>query len=249
MSRRARASGHLPAGLLAAASAYYRAAGPFARRFARGKLALDPVFSAILARGLLAGRARILDLGCGQGLLAAWLLAAHACHASAALGAWPAAWPAPPTVGSYCGVEINPREVARARRAFALDPGARVEIVHGDIRDVDYAPADAVVILDVLHYLDYPAQEKVLQRVRRTLAPQGLLLLRVGDAAAGAGFVLGRAVDSTVALLRRRRWVHLSCRPLAEWRALLERCGFSARALPMSAGTPFVNVLLRAEPA
>jgi SAM-dependent methyltransferase len=249
MSRRARAPAHLPAEVLAAASAYYRPAGNFAWRFARGKLAADPVFAAILSRGLLAGRARILDLGCGQGLLAAWLLAAHACHASAVPGAWPAGWPAPPTLDSYCGVDINAREVARARRAFALDPGARVEIVHGDIRDVDYVPADAVVILDVLHYLDYAAQEKVLERVRRTLAPAGLLLLRVGDAAGGAGFALSRAVDSTVALLRRRRWVPLSCRPLAEWRALLERCGFSAHPLPMSSGTPFVNVLLKAEPA
>jgi SAM-dependent methyltransferase len=249
MSRRARAAAHLPADVLAAASAYYRRAGAFTWRFARGKLAADPVFAEILARGLLGGRARILDLGCGQGLLAAWLLAARACHASGAPGAWPAAWPAPPTLAAYCGVDINAREVARARRAFALDPGARIEIVHGDIRDVDYVATDAVVILDVLHYLDYPAQEKVLHRVRRTLAPHGLLLLRVGDAAGGAGFALSRAVDSTVALLRRRRWVRLSCRPLAEWRALLERCGFSARALPMSAGTPFVNVLLCAEPA
>ena len=249
MSRRARAGAHPPRDLLVAASAYYRPAGAFAWRFARGKLAGDPVFSAILARGLLAGRTRILDLGCGQGLLAAWLLAAHACHASAAPGVWPAAWPAPPTLAAYCGVDINAHEVARARRAFALDPGARVEIVHGDIRDVDYAAADAVVILDVLHYLDFRAQEKVLQRVRRTLTPRGLLLLRVGDAAGGAGFAFSRAVDSTVALLRHRRWVRLSCRPLEEWHALLERCGFSARPIPMSAGTPFVNVLLCAEPA
>jgi SAM-dependent methyltransferase len=249
MSRRARAVAHPAREVLTAASAYYRPAGAFAWRFARGKLAADPVFGAILARGLLAGRARILDLGCGQGLLAAWLLAAHACHAGATSGAWPAAWPAPPTLAAYCGIDINAREVARARRAFALDPGARVEIVHGDIRDVDYAAADAVVILDVLHYLDYPSQEQVLQRVRRALAPHGLLLLRIGDAAGGAGFALSRTIDSTVALMRRRRWVRLSCRPLADWRALLERCGFGARALPMSAGTPFVNVLLCAEPA
>ena len=83
MNRRARPASHPPRELLAAASAYYRPAGAFAWRFARGKLAADPVFPALLAQGLLAGRTRILDLGCGQGLLAAWLLAAHACHARA----------------------------------------------------------------------------------------------------------------------------------------------------------------------
>jgi len=237
-----------PARLIEMASAYYRTAGAFAWRFAQGKLAGDPLFSAILARDLLAGRPRILDLGCGQGLLAAWLLAANALHASERSNAWPRSWPRPPRLESYNGIEINPREVARAHRAFALDPGASVRIVHGDIRDVDYAPADAVVIMDVLHYLDYTGQESVLQRARGALPAHGLLLLRIGDAAGGAGFALSKAVDTAVALVRRRRWVSLQCRALREWQALLTRCGFRVgHPLPMSEGTPFVNVLLRAE--
>ncbi len=235
-----------PAPLVSGASAYYRHVGPFAWRFARGKLAHDPAFTAILAHDLLAGRRRILDLGCGQGLLAAWLLAAASCHASARAAAWPHAWPAPPDLQSYVGVEINAHEVARARRAFALDTGAAVRIVHGDIRDVDYEPSDAVVLLDVLHYLDYPAQEKILARVRTMLAPRGVLLLRIGDAAAG-GFALSKALDRTVVLVRRRRWLPLHCRTLAEWRSILDDHGFHSRALPMSAGRPFCDVLLRAE--
>jgi len=239
-----------PARLVEMASAYYRTAGPFAVHFAQGKLSIDPVFSAILARDLLAARPRILDLGCGQGLLAAWLLAAYALYASDGAGAWPRGWPRPPRFESYSGIEINPREVERARQAFSFDPGPAVRVVHGDIRDVDYATADAVVILDVLHYLDYTAQERVLQRARRALATRGVLLLRIGDAAGGARFALSKAVDSAIALARRRRWVPLSCRPLREWQKLLERCGFdAAQPLPMSEGTPFVNVLLRAEVA
>ena len=235
--------------LIDSASAYYRGAGHFAWHWARGKLGRDPAFAAILARGLLSGRSRILDLGCGQALLAAWLLAARACHASDDARAWPHGWPEPPWLREYTGVEINPREVARARRAFALDPGAQMQFVHGDIRDVDYGSADAVVILDVLHYLDYAAQERILQRARGALGPQGVLLLRVGDAAGGSGFRLSKAVDRSVVLARCGRWAPLSCRPLRAWQELLTACGFSARALPMSAGTPFVNVLLCAQPA
>jgi hypothetical protein len=103
------------------------------------------------------------------------------------------------------------------------------------------------VILDVLHYLDYPAQERVLHRVRGALGPRGLLLMRVGDAAGGARFAFSKAVDHTVALMRHRRWVRLECRPLRVWEQLLVGCGFRTHALPMSQGTPFVNVLLRAE--
>lgn len=238
-----------PAPLVDSASAYYRAAGHIARNFARGKLATDPVFAALLARGLLAGRTRILDLGCGQGLLAAWLLAARALHASEAPQAWPRAWPAPPLLHRYTGIEVNLREVERARRAFALDPNAQIQIVHGDIREADYESADAVVILDVLHYLDQRAQEQVLRRVRAALPAQGLLLLRVGDAAGGLRFAFSKAVDQTVVLVRRRRWIRLECRPLRAWERLLSGCGFRTHALPMSHGTPFVNVLLQAEPA
>ena len=191
------------AALATAASAYYRPAGQFAWRFARGKLVGDPAFRALLAQGLLSHRHHILDLGCGQGLLAAWLLAAHSAHARGR--AWPSAWPAPPEMRSYVGVEISPPEVRRARRAFAADAGARLQVLHGDITAVDYGAPDAVVIMDVLHYLDYPAQERVLEKVRAALPPQGVLLLRVGDAAGGLGFAFSKAFDRSVALMRRGR--------------------------------------------
>jgi SAM-dependent methyltransferase len=238
--------GAAPAPLVRAAAACYRASGRFAWHFAHAKLARDPVFAALLARGLLAGRTRILDLGCGQGLLAAWLLAAHGCYTRGA-DQWPAVWPAPPRLQSYCGIDINAREVARARRAFALAAGASLQIVHGDVRDVDYAPADAVIILDVLHYLDYSAQEKVLQRVRRALTPHSPLLLRIGDAAGGTGFTFSKIVDQAVVMARRGRLPRLYCRTLPQWQALLAHCGFRSSALPMSGNTRFVNVLLQAE--
>jgi SAM-dependent methyltransferase len=228
------------ASLVDSASAPYRAAGRFAWHFARAKLRGDPVFAALLAQGLLAGRARVLDLGCGQGLLAAWLLAARALEAA---GAWPRAWPPAPQPEKLLGVEIQPREVQRAHLAF----GAQAQFVLGDIRHVDYGACDAIVMLDVLHYTDYAAQEAALARARAALAPGGLLLLRVGDADGGTRFALGQAVDRIVALARRGRLLRLWCRPLREWLDLLERLGFRARAVPMSAGTPFANFLLIGE--
>ena len=233
------------AALLDAATLGYRRAGRFAWHVARGKLSADPSFAGILARGLLANRARVLDLGCGQGLLASWLLAARVCYRHP--GAWPPAWPAPPEVTAYTGIELNHQEVQRARAAFAGQAGVRLAVVQGNICEVPYPDADAVVILDVLHYLDRAAQEEVLRRTRAALSAGGVLLLRVGDPGGGFGFTLSKVTDRIVALFRRGRWLTLHCRSLSEWRALLERSGFSSTAIPMSEGTPFKNTLLLAE--
>jgi len=192
--------------LIDAASIRYRPAGRFAWYFARVKLAGDPAFAAILRRGLLSERARILDLGCGQGLLAAWLLAAEAKQLE---GGWPRDWPPAPAPRQLLGVDVDRREVARARTAL----GDRARFVHDDIRHVDYGSVDAIVLLDVLHYTDRPSQEAVLSRARAALAPHGVLLLRIGDAEGGAAFALSKLVDRTVALARRHELPRLACRP------------------------------------
>lgn len=223
--------------LLDAATAPYRAAGRFAWHFARGKLAHDPVFFGLLERGLIPDRARVLDLGCGQGLLAAFLLAARD---TADRGLWPATWPKAPGLTAIRGVELMPRDVERARKAL----GTRAEIILGDICEAEYGEADAIVILDVLHYVDHAAQEAVLDRVRQALRPGGVLLLRIGDAAGGLPFRISNWVDHVVTWVRGHRLGTLHCRPLSDWRSSLERRGFSVEAVPMNSGTPFANILL-----
>jgi SAM-dependent methyltransferase len=225
--------------LLDAACKPYLKAGPglFAYFFARGKLSSDPVYDALLERGLLAGRSRIVDLGCGQGLLSAWLRAAVRVHEH---GIWPETWPAPPRPLSIRGIELMAREVRRAHRALGPDAG----IESGDIRTMEFGAADAVVLLDVLHYLEPQAQREVLRRVRTALPAGGLLLLRVGDAGSGLRHRYSQWVDKAVMLIRSHRWITPHCRSVAEWQAVLREAGFDSEALPMSQGTPFANVLL-----
>ncbi|HEY2684418.1 MAG TPA: class I SAM-dependent methyltransferase [Steroidobacteraceae bacterium] len=223
--------------LLDAASAPYQKVGPFAYHFARGKLSGDPAFRGILQRGLLRARTRILDLGCGQGLLTSWLRAARVLHES---GSWPKLWPQAPAPHSIRGIELMDSDVERARRAL----GAGCGVSQGDIRHAAFGEADAVVILDVLHYMDDESQRDVLRRVRAALPPGGLLLLRIGDAGAGLPFHYSQWVDRTIMLLRGHSWVRTHCRAVSAWKLLLEEHAFDVEAVPMSEGTPFANVLL-----
>lgn len=225
------------AALIDVASRPYRRAGRFAYHFARGKLRSDPVFRVLLERGLLHGRAHILDLGCGQGLLTAWVRAAVHCHEQ---GIWPRGWPPPPRPQVIRGMELAAREVARARSAL----GAGCEVEQADIRSTAFGSADVVVLLDVLHYVSPDSQRDVLERVRAALPQDGLLLLRVGDADGGVRFRLSRWTDQAIAFARRRGPLRLHCRSVAEWRELLRACRFESGEEPMSHGTPFANVLL-----
>ena len=205
------------------AAARYPERDRYARYFAYGKLTGDPVFEHLLTSRLIPVNARILDLGCGQGLLAA-LLAADGGH-----GHW-----------HYRGIDRSGRDVERARAAA----GPNAELVAGDIRRIDFGTADVVVLLDVLQYIDPPAQLDVLRRARAAIAPGGMLLMRVADASAGFRFRVTEALDLAVTRLRGNWVSRLNSLPLAERKEQLQREGFRVEAVPMSAGTPFANVLL-----
>lgn len=228
--------------LLDAASRPYRKAGLFAWRFARGKLDKDPVFRYLLSQGLIAPNARVLDIGCGQGLLASLLRASHRLSSE---GQWPAQWAPAPASVRVTGIELMPLDVERARTSV----GDSAEFICGDMRHTPFPDVDAVVILDVLHYVSIAEQNEVLARVRRALPPGGVLLLRVGDAASRRRFMISQWVDAAVIWTRGHRVWPIFGRTLAEWIAQLQSLGFEVRSQPMSEGTPFANVLLVARVA
>lgn len=221
--------------LVDAAARPYRPCGRHAWHFAKGKLAGDPVFRHLLSYPLLPDRGRLLDLGCGQGVLTALLRAAADQHAS---GKWPAEWPAPPSALVTRGVELSPRRVRIAKAALGSDA-----VTQGDIRDTELPRCDAIVILDVLLYLDRDEQAAVLARCAEALNPDGLLILREADADGGLPFQITRWAER-IACAARGRWHQpLTYRPAAEWSELLSSLGFTTEALPMSQGTPFANTL------
>src|SRR4051812_14853953 len=100
-----------------AATRPYKKAGNFAWHFARGKLERDPVFRGLIERGLIGeSRRRVVDIGCGQGLFASLLSAMAAMQAQP--GGWPIGWAATPVAPNYAGIELMPKDVARAEASI-----------------------------------------------------------------------------------------------------------------------------------
>lgn len=226
--------------LIDAASRPYLAAGRYAYHFARGKLRHDPVFLALLRSGRIPDRARLLDLGCGQALLSALLLAARERFDA---GDWPWPWPAPPSQLQLHGIEAEPGAAQRAQLAL----GQRVTVLNADLREATLPEADVVVLIDVLHYLEAQAQVALLERVAHSLRSGGLLVMRVADISAGWRFHASAAADRFGALLTARGLPRQHHRPIGQWLHLLDGLGFEASFETHAAAKPFAGVLLWAQ--
>ncbi|HEX5717717.1 MAG TPA: DUF2062 domain-containing protein [Thermoanaerobaculia bacterium] len=238
--RAARARRKAPAvhDLIEEAAYRYLESGMFHWEFARGKLRHDPVYLQLLQRGLLPEEGRLLDLGCGRGILLSLLVTARE---RLARGLYPEGWP-PPSRMALTGIESSRQAATAARNAL----GAEAEIQVADLVDAPLPPARAALLLDVLHYLPAPAQEELLARMAAALEPGGLLLIRDADAAGGWRFTATRIQERACALARRHWKQRFHYRSAAEWRRLLEATGFQVDVEPMAEGTPYANVLLAA---
>jgi SAM-dependent methyltransferase len=225
--------------LFEAASGLFAGAGRYAWHFARGKLRRDPVFFALLKHGVFPDRGRLLDLGCGHGILFALLIVAKEQFQR---GQWPQGWPPPPLNLDMHGIDMHKERVRVARLAL----GDRVQVDQGDIREIRTEPCSVITLLDVLFYLDEAGQDRVLENAARALGPGGLLLLREADADAGLAFRMTKWGERIVELGRGHFRPRLCYRSAVRWVASLQALGFTVSVEPMSAGTPFANMLFRA---
>jgi predicted RND superfamily exporter protein/SAM-dependent methyltransferase len=145
---------------------------PYPRLFARFKILLDPMFPRL--SDFVKPGWKLLDVGCGFGVPAAWLLTLHpdlkfvACDPSA----------------------------ERARIAGRV-LGERAKVLHGGALDLPLDPveADAVLLLDVLHHFQDKEMIELLARLRAALSREGRLIIRV--TLPGTTFRLFRFVEET----------------------------------------------------
>jgi cyclopropane fatty-acyl-phospholipid synthase-like methyltransferase len=130
----------------------------YPRIFARLKIRLDPMFSELpRIFGFSRQPRTIIDIGCGFGLPASWLIENFA------------------ELKIY-GIDLDSNRVRIASRAL----GSRGVIVHGRAPDVPRIPhlADAAVMLDMLHYLKDDDLGLTLSRLGDGLCDNGHLIIR-----------------------------------------------------------------------
>ena len=140
----------------------YRLLPGYPRVFARFKMRLDPMFSEL--HRYVQNPRRMLDIGCGFGVPAAWLLEI-----------FPQA--------QVFGLEPDEERVRIAGRVI----GARGRIQVGrapDLPDVE-GLVDHVLMLDMLHLIDDRELQLVFQRIYDKLVPDGALVIRATVPSAG----------------------------------------------------------------
>lgn len=188
--------------------------------YAHGKIALDPVYP-LVARLLRDSPRPLLDIGCGMGLLAAYLRASN--HK------------APIT-----GMDLDAGKITVARQILGQED---TSFHAGDALSTFPQHSGDVVMLDVLHYFSDEDQQRLLERMAASVAPGGTLLIRVTLNEPNLRFALTRLEEWFVTF---SRWIPVSGSNFPtrdEVAAPFRRAGFQEEIRPMWGVTPFNSYL------
>jgi SAM-dependent methyltransferase len=173
---------------------------------------------------LLPDEGRILDVGCGFGLFAAYFGQTH-------------------PLRRIVGIDPNARRIDMARnvaRHLGLD---RHEFIVGDVRDAPLEGAfDAAYVLDVMHHLPPGDQRPTLERLRAALAPGGVLLVKDITTEPRSGLMFTEALDRMMVGFREP----LAYRHHHEWREILASLGFKVRMVRVPDVLPYPHIVIAA---
>jgi len=132
--------------------------GPVLEWYYRIKVMLEKSYQGF--DELLPRKGVIYDLGCGYGFLDYFL------HLKSA-------------DRTIIGVDYDGDKITVANQSYIK--GAQLEFIEGDVMQAPVANADAVLILDVLHYLSAENQKKLIRSAFEGLNTGGILIIRDGD--------------------------------------------------------------------
>jgi SAM-dependent methyltransferase len=195
--------------------------------YVRTKLLGDPVARLVADVEGEAGGAlgEVLDIGTGRGQLP--ILLVELGRASRARG-----------------VDWDEEKVTAGRKAAAAGEALAVELVQGDARTAEYAPADTVLLIDLLHYFTLEEQDGILLRAAAAVRRGGRILVREADTERGLRSAVTLLEERIFTGLRYNRGERVRFRPAREIAARLEAAGLACEVRPAWGRTPFSNVLI-----
>jgi len=197
----------------------YRTAANGDRIYVAMKLHSDPLTRLLAA--LPGDFGRVLDAAAGRGQFGLFLWELGRCR-------------------ELFGFDSDARKLAVAARAAAGDASFETQ----DLLEFREREVDTLLLIDVLHYLTLPEQDRLLQRAARCVK-EGRIVIRELDAGHAARSLITRGFEWIAKVSgynRGRAGRHY--RPAREIVAQLTSAGFSCEVLGASEGTPFANVLI-----
>jgi 2-polyprenyl-3-methyl-5-hydroxy-6-metoxy-1,4-benzoquinol methylase len=173
---------------------------------------------------LLADEGRILDVGCGFGLFAAYFGQTEPRR-------------------SIVGIDPNGRRIALARKVASELGLERHEFHEGDVRTASVdGPFDAAYVLDVMHHIPKDHQLPVLERLRAMLVRGGVLVIKDITTEPRHELAFTYLLDRLMVGLREP----LAYRHHREWGELLTKLGFKVRIVRVPDVLPYPHVVIAA---
>jgi len=164
------------------------------------------------------GKGRILDFGCGYGMLSNFL-ALRSPHRQ------------------VLGIDLNKDRIEVAMRSSKGHPAVSFQL--GDVRDFQGIPFDAVVMTDVLHHIDEDRVRVLLRIIRACLSDDGTLVVLDVDRSPLRKFYTTYLIDR---LLNLTRSLHYRSKEVLVH--LLEGSGFRVRqVVPADQDLPLSDVI------
>ncbi len=172
---------------------------------------------------LLPDEGRILDIGCGFGLFAAYFGQTQPNR-------------------RIVGVDPNAKRVAMARKV-ASNLGLESTFLAGDARDVTLEGTfEGAYVLDVMHHIPAADQLPMLRRLRDLLAPRGVLVMKDITTEPALGLEFTRLLDRVMV-----GWdEELTYRHHRAWGAMLTSLGFHVRMVRVPDILPYPHVVIAA---
>jgi 2-polyprenyl-3-methyl-5-hydroxy-6-metoxy-1,4-benzoquinol methylase len=169
--------------------------------------------------GYIPDEGRIVDVGCGRGLLANYLALVSDSR-------------------EVTGIDKQEKRIEAAIKS--IEGRENIHFYLQDALDLHRQEFDVIVISDMLHHLAYPEQEKLLRHCYQILPEGGALLLEDVTTRPQWKWIAHFLIDRTLNCGRRQYY-----RKVDDWISCLESLGFQVESFPAHRHIPLSDFLLK----